>query len=308
VPILISGEGVPPQPPDVHLDVTEVTVTLRQGTSVVDLTGPYRVLAGVEGFDDAAMTVGTVGAPSLLGELFDGVTVASRDVFLPVHLFAGGGTAWRAARDELRRVTNPLNGPTTITVATKDGVARSIDAYRVPSQTGWGVDTWNAGGWQALGLLFRAPRPWWVGDTVTLGPWRTPSTTGFLGTGFLPLKLGESNVFGENVTVGVSGDVPTWLTWVLDGTMTEATVTHEESGRSWTVDTSGLTMPLTVVTDPAGSAVVDGNGDRQWAALDAPFDLWPIPAGEQTVRVDITAADGTTTVTASAPTLHLAAL
>lgn len=307
MPIIVySGDVYEPWKPPAA-EQTEVTVTLSQGTDTLELTGVWTVLAGVQGFDDPPMSLTTSASTAVYGEFSTGMVVPAREVFIPVLLRAESGPAWRNLRDSLRKVTR-LDVPTRITVATRDGRSRHIDGYYTPDTIGWTVDTWSASGWQALGLTFRCPRPWWISDRpLTLGPWRSATNRGFLGK-LLPIKLGVSEVFGVGVAVYSEGDVAARPTWVIDGAASSISVVHEDSGRSWSLTTTGLTRPITVVTDPQRSSVTDGNGARRWSALAPPFDLWPLPTGWSTVRVDIVGADATTIVTGTADVLHMAAL
>jgi hypothetical protein len=307
VPILASvlGPDIAAAPPE----SIRLTVTLSQGLNVLELSGVWSVLDGVEGLDDMVLTLATSSAASVLGEFPNGIVAASREVFLPVLLVTSGGVSLRAARHLLASVTDALAGPTTITVSLADGQSRSIEGWYEAQPTAWARDTMSTSGWQSIGLAFKCPRPWWVGDQpIPLGPWRIATPNGFLSSTFLPPQIGESAVFGQSVPIETDGDVVTWPTWVIDGNMSAATVIHEPTGRSWTLNTSGLALPVTVITDPLSAGVIDRDGNRRWSALQAPFDLWPLPAGATSVRVDITGADASTVVSATAPSLHRSAL
>jgi len=309
VPILITPEVVTPDAP-VAVDVVDVTVTLSQGSRSLELSGAWRVQAGAEGLDDPPLQLTTSSAAAVLGEFPGAVVASAREVFLPVLIRAPGGAAWRTAKDALRGVANPLNGSTRITVMTQDGRTRVIDGWRdTRDAITWAADTWGYDGWQRLGLLFRCPSPWWRDpDAVRLGPWRVASGTGFLGPMFLPVHLGQDMVLGDEVAIDVPGQVQTWPTWVISGTVETVTATHEDTGREWVLDCDGLTGPITVVTDPRTASVTDGAGASQWQALAAPFDLWPLTPGSQRVTVTVVGADATTEVRSTADALHLAAM
>lgn len=309
MPILITPEVVEPVAP-VARDVVDVTFTLSQGGQDLELSGIWQVQAGVEGLDDPPLQLTTSSAAAVLGEFPGAVVASAREVFLPVLVRAPGGAAWRAAKDALRLVANPLNGSTRIAVATQDGRTRVIDGWRdTRDAITWAVDTWGHDGWQRLGLLFRCPSPWWRDlAAVRLGPWRVSSGVGFLGPQFLPVHLGQDMVLGDEVLIDVPGQVQTWPTWVISGAVESVTATHEDTGREWVLDCTGLTGPITVVTDPITAAVTDGAGASQWQALAAPFDLWPLTPGSQRVTVTVVGADATTEVSATADALHLAAL
>lgn len=311
MPILASPVGAGVAVPTT-VDTIDLAFTLAQGGSVLPLDGAWSVQAGASGLDDPVMAVDIVEAPGLHGGFANGAVVPAREVFLPLALHAASGTEWRAQREALRAVTNPLAGPTRLTVSRPDGSARWIDGYRVVDNSeAWSADTWSHAGWQRMGLILACPSPWWrESDAIHPEAWITGGTAGgFLGPQFLPVSLGASTIFGAATTLTVPGDAEAWPTWVITGTATAVTVTHDDTGRSWSLTGLGaLDRPLTVVTDPLSAGVTDGAGANQWATLAAPFDLWPLPVGQQSVTVEVTGGDSTTSVQMTADSLHMAAL
>jgi hypothetical protein len=251
------------------------------------------------------------GLPGAPGGLFGGIVVPSREVFLPVFVSADGGDGWRAARRELDAVANPMLGETTISVSTPDGVTRTIRGYRkVEASQVWGVDSWSADGWQFLPVVFEAASPWWrQADELALDPWQQSAVEGFFGAEFFPVRVGSGGVFGADRPIVNDGQVDAYPTYTITTSSVPVdvavTVTHVESGRSWTVGIDGLDGSVTVDT---GAGTVTGPDGDWWERLSAPFDLWPIPPGEQTVRVDVDGDEAGITVKQSGDTLHFRAV
>lgn len=305
--LLAPATSTPPTPePDADTN-TQFVVHLSRGGDPLPLTGRYRVMAGVEGFDDPVITPVTDELPDLYGEVDLGVSVGGRDVFLPLLLDCESGAEWEQARRDLRAASNSLLGLTTVHVIRPDGTERQITGRARVQADSWDVNTWSVRGWQMLGLLVRCPSPWWRTLDGVREPWVSDSTPGWFGVRIDELPLAPAATWGIPRTVVVGGDVETWPTVTISGSVGTVTVAHS-SGRSWSIDCSGLPSPVTVVTDPTASSVTDGAGADQWGRVAAPADLWPLVVGEQQVTVSATSTTASTQVVVSAPTLHMAAV
>lgn len=292
-----TGVDVPTAPPRARA-LESLTVTLSQDGTDLTLTDPWRLQAGVEGLDDVVASVLAERRAGLWGETHAGVDITGRDVFLPLLLRAWDIDEWRAARRALMAVTDPMVGPTRVTVTLADGSSRWIDGRHVPDQRAWSTDQWSHAGWQRMGLVFRCPDPWWrspVSASLALSgaprvSWLSSSTP------FFPAFLGPGRApDGEPQTVTVPGDAPMWPTWEIDGAADEITITHVETGRSLTVDLDGVDRPVRIVTDPAAQSVT-ADGVDAWAQVQPPFDLFPLPPGPQTLTALVVDGDSTTSV------------
>ncbi len=284
------------------MDLLDLTVTLSRAGESLDLTGVYSVQAGVIGFDDAALDVPMDASPGVFGGFATGVSVAPRRIMIPVLVDADGGAAWQAARAALRRVRRATAGTTRISVRQPDATTRVIDAWPVTEPAQWSTDTWGSWGVQRLGLDFVAERPWWRSVAELSTTWGLGDGEAFLsddppGHGADELaRLADSTVLGASSVLDVPGDEDTWPTWTVSGTKGQLTVSHAGSGRSWSVNLTGVTPDVTVTTDPTAAAVTRADGANLWSLLSPPFDLWPLPPGEQTVTVTMTGADATSVI------------
>lgn len=286
---------------------TRFVIELVRGDLVLPLTGVFRVLAGAEGLDDDEPQFVEEDLPDLDGTVDLGVAYGAREVFLPLLVDAESGAAWEAARAHLRALTNPKLGRTTVRVTRPDGTGREITGRAVLRRGPWDVDNWSVRGWQTLGLLVHCSSPWWRTPAGVSERWVTPATTSWFDSDIGALQLEPDAVWGTPRTVTVAGDAETWPTVTVVGEAGVLTVAS--GGRSWVVDCTGLTSPVTIVTEPTRTSITDGTGARQWGRLAPPVDFWPLQPGEQQVTVT------TSTSTVDAPvvdlvadTLHAAAL
>lgn len=289
------------------MDLLDLTVTLSRGPYALALTDPLLVQAGVLGFDDAETSVGMDASPAFYGGFATGAQIPARRIMIPLLIAADGGSAWQVQRDLLRKVRRPTAGTTRITVRQGDATERVIDAWPEVQQAGWTAEEWGAWGHQRLGLDFVAERPWWRSLGALSAQWGIEAGEAFLsdsapthGADELA-RLADSNLIGGAVSLDVPGDEDTWPTWTVSGTKGPLTLTDDGTGRSFTVDLTGVTGVVTIATDPlAASATKDGGATNLWSLIAPPFDLWPLPPGMQSVSVTMTGADATSVVALSA--------
>lgn len=300
-----------------ELDLVTFEVTLGQGERTVSLTGVYRLGPGHEGLDLPESTPLSQATAGILGAAPTGMELPARQIVLPVLVRANTATAWRKARRDLLAVTNAFRSPsdpassyTRITVTDKTGQVRYIDARHYnPSPLAHGADSFLPYGSQFLTLTFVADSPEWIQPGgVEIEEWELPAASGgFLGPLF-PVGLGAAQVFGAERVVTNPGDLQTFLTWQITGAATSVTATHVGTGRSWTMNCSGLTRPVSIVSARGRTRVTDGAAANVWSRIAAPFDLWPLLPGDNQIRVDVVGADTTTRVKAFAESRHLTAL
>jgi len=89
----------------------------------------------------------------------------------------------------------------------------------------------------------------------------------------------------------------TWPTWTFVGPLTSVTLAN--SGRSFTLTRTLLAgESITVTTDPRiGPRAVDGTGASVWSSIAAPFDLWPLNPGRQSVTATIVGSTSASSAT-----------
>ena len=288
---LTSTTTAPPPPPVTRRpQVDALRFAVSRGGQRVDLTGAWMVLHDVAGLDDldTIPLIEDRGA-GLHGAVVDDVDVGPREVFLPLSLRRNSIEEWRAAREELRAVTNPMLGPCRLTVTRPDGYSRWIEGYALPRREPWTASTWSAAGTQRFGLFLRCPSPWWRSASTTV-VWET--TTGVQWFPILPVRLASSRVLGVATPTPLSGDAPTHPGWLLRGPFTQVTATHVDTGRYWQViDTIAAGDALAVTTDPQAAGVKRGDGSTGWDTMRPPYDFWPLQPGPNTVLVEILGAN-----------------
>lgn len=122
-PVFISGgtavSAPPVAPSPIPAPADALTFTLSRGGLSLVLSGQWTVLGGVEGLDDAPVSLLEERGAGMHGGIAMGVDVPPRDVFLPLALRAGSNESWRANRDFLRELTNPLLGTVRLTVTAR---------------------------------------------------------------------------------------------------------------------------------------------------------------------------------------------
>lgn len=304
---LLAPAASTPTEPGTTSTTTDFTIQLERSGIVLPLTGQWHVMAGSEGLDDITVDPVVERLPDLYGEVETGVAVGARDVFLPLLLHCDTGAEWERARRDLRAVANPLAGPVTVVVVRPDGTSRRITGRAQVRVDSWDVDTWSVRGWQRLGLLVHCPDPWWRVTDAVRDSWTSPSTVGWFDTDIGELQLEPDAAVGTPRTYDVDSDVETYPTVVITDTAGVVTLVHS-SGRSWAVDCTGATMPITVVTEPTATSVTDGTGADAWSRVAAPADLWPIPPGQSQITVTMTGYTAATQVEIRADGLLMAAV
>jgi hypothetical protein len=266
------------------------------------------VAPGIEGLDQPASEVIEQRTVGMFGAYSAGVDVPTREIFLPLMVKAADMLDWFAKRDVYNKITSPYADRTfRIWAHRPDGTTRWIDGYRTGQAPVWDSSTWVPHiMWQKFGQTYRCQDPWWRGSEQVL-EWRTPAEAPTFFP-ILPVQLAPSQIFGTEHRVIVAGDVETSPVWEITGPATSVTVSHVDSGRSWTLNAT-LTAGQTAIvnTDPrAGMTAprVQGPvGQSWWSNIEQPYDLWSIPIGEQYVTVEVDGAGTGTTVVMRIPSL-----
>jgi hypothetical protein len=287
------------------------TLTLYRDTDVLHL--PFTATPGhiwcigpgIEGLDQPESSVFQQRSAGQFGSYFRGVDVPAREIFLPLMVRMPTYQTMLNERDAYNALTSPYNDePVRLVFTRPDGQQRHIDGYRAGNAPTWDRGTWVPRiSWQKFGQTFICPFPWWSGPVLT-ATWTGPESVPFFP--ITPVFLSSSSVLGVPQTINVPGDVPAYPFWQICGPAESVTATHVETGRSWTFN---LTLAggydpecATIDTHPrshshSGSAVKGPDGLSAFSSLEPPFDLWPIPSGQQTVQLDVTGADAGTIIT-----------
>lgn len=297
----------PERPPPRRTQNFEFAIS-RGGESLVmpcmrQAGSPWWVGDGIEGLDMPEIRLVSERAAGMWGGLARDLDVPQRRVFLPIGLAAGDLQTMLDERDRFDRLTSPLDmSPVRVTVVRPDGTERWIEGRVDTDPRTWDASTLTVPiGRLRFGLSLICDNPWWRGDQEPVS-WSPDAGRG----GFfplLPVRLRSGRVIGQDTPVFVRGDAPMWPRWSISGPAESVTATHVESGRSWTLhgQFGQSVTPIIVDTDPrvamtTGLQVATPGGSQRWSWMQPPFDLWPLPPGDQTVSLEIVGASPTTEV------------
>lgn len=310
------GQGAPPPEPPIEpqpgysLDrpLEQFEFTLSRGGESLRLpcirtsTSRWLLGPGVDGLDMPAVAVEVERSAGMWGGLSRDLDVPPREVFLPLTVEAGSLTELLNERDAFDRLVSPFTlDPVRLTVRRPDGRTRWVEGHASGPSRAWSRGQFFApSGRQSFGLTLTCDDPWWHGETVTAS-WGNDTAAGnFLP--ILPVRVVTDRILGGPTTINVLGDVASWPRWTIRGPATGATIRHVESGRQFTL-TGTVSAGGSIVVDTSpwvamttGLQVRGGDGANLWNRLQPPFDLWPLPPGEQTVTLTVLGATAATSV------------
>lgn len=273
---------------------------------LTETTG-WSLLPGVEGFDGPPVILDEDSPAAWDGGLVRAVRYAARDVFLPLAFWADTADDVAARLKYLALLTDPKQGRTTITVASRNGSVRTISGF-LSGQLGNALEVAEGRRWRRLGLTFRCPDPFWLAEQRSL-EFGVGTTTEFLGDDFLPLTLGDSQVLGT-VTIDEDGGGETYPIWTITGPATAVTIRRVTPTPAVELTVpAGLTsgQTLTIDTTRGTQSVVNEAGANAWARLGPASVLWALQPGANTVNLTLTGTSSPTSVRVLWRTRHLTA-
>lgn len=299
-----------------------ITWTSATGESVVltgDISGNNTgvvVEQGVKGFDAPPYELQLEEYPSLDGSVFRGVRASTREIMLPLFLWAPDRRRLLDLKRRILRLFNPRKGEGVLRVTEHDGSSRFIRCFYASGLEG---DEQDAGGftWTRYGVVLRAKDPYWYGDKITLTFDRSsPNTVNFYdGRGvrggetiitpspFLGLHISSDYPNAAETLIAISGDDDTWPVWTITGYRgSQIILSNVSTGSSFVLsyESDDPTKVIRIDTRPGRKWVYEGviqNGQfirekNLWPYLEA-RDLWPIPVGESRATVEIRPIEGT---------------
>lgn len=177
---------------------------------------------GTEGMHDPILTKFSSKSRAIAGKRPRGWRAEERPVFWPVLVYTDNSDQWVDTYDRFFASIHP-DVPGTWRVGFK-GQVRELEATGVYDR-GHTFDTHpTVLGWGKFGITLEAVDPWWRGEKVVAGPWKTPDPVDFFGGGTAPaFNISESAAFGS-ATINNPGDIDEYLTWVISDALTEITV------------------------------------------------------------------------------------
>ncbi|MEV2279179.1 phage tail domain-containing protein [Nocardiopsis sp. NPDC049922] len=302
---------------------SEITWTSGNGGSVL-LTGDISgwnagvvVQPGIKGFDAPPYDLQLEEFPSLDGSYYRGVRAQHRELMIPLFMWAPDRRRLLEIKRRVLNLFNPKKGLGTLRVTEGDGSSRTIRCYYASGLEG---DEQDAGQFTycKFGVVLQAPDPFWYGDNISLVFDRsTPNTVNFYdGRGvrngepvitpepFLGMHISTDVPSQSSIQISISGDEDTWPLWTIkDYKGAGVTLNNETTGESfhlsYEADNTTNGKVIRVDTRPGKKWVYEGvmNGveftreTNLWPHLEA-RDLWPIPEGESSARIQIHAIPG----------------
>lgn len=247
-------------------------------------------LPGVRALGDSGLDMPPVSfiedaAPGQAGARLRDARIGARDAVLPFYLEAASETALRDLLRSLAKRMNPQRGDGRLRYIAVNGTTRDLtcryngglEGARVVGQAG---PTYRKGA-----LVFRAVDPFWYDTTPTTVTLTAGSGGTFLGSPFLPIKLGSDVVLGQQSVVN-DGDVEAWPVWTVAGPVSSVMFQNLTTGL--TID---LPVPLlageslVIDTRPFRKTVRQNNGANLYGSLTATSALWPLREGINNVNI-----------------------
>ncbi|MGI5515289.1 phage distal tail protein [Streptomyces sp. CA-106131] len=299
MPIFVAPSGTGPggynPPPVFPLEVPAVTWTDARGrtTELGHWENGWILQPGIRGFDMPAYQFYTDESPAIDGNALRGVRAQAREVFLPVTFFDSSRADFMSRKRSFLATLNPKLGPGTITATEVDGSTRTISAYYASGAEGdFGQDT-SGMRWQTVGLTFSCPSPYWLGGSVHAEFGGTVAGNWFP---LLPLTVRNPQVIG-NITIDNPGDDVGFPVWTITGPITNATITNNTTGESFTISASMLSTDTLVIDtrERVQTAVLNGT-TNWWPNLTTSSVLWGLTPGVNDIDLSITGSTSHTKV------------
>ena len=296
------------------VELVATGITQVPGTSAeeviqfIDTTGAIHTLAaehGVEGRFMPPVSFIEDEVPEQPGSRLRVVRIGPREVAVPVWF---RGTSASDLRAELRRWLgrlNPSKGTGRLRNTAPDGVVR--DLYCVYAGGMELVEDDDTAGvvWQKAMVIFRGHDPYWYDSASTVATY----TIGVSPATFFPIfpmRLSSSDVFAD-ATINNTGDVEAWPVVTITGPGSDPVLRNLTTGE--VTQFSGLTLAggemLTIDTRPnnavfpAGKTVKKGDGTNLFPYLTDASSLWPLAEGSNSVRLELSSATSSSSVTLS---------
>lgn len=215
-------------------------------------------------------------SPFVHGQEYQGFLVSARDIFLPLYLYAEGGSKEWMARDTAFWQTLRPGQYGTLSVETTAGVRTIRARYKEGGEAPIERDP-HYFGWQRYGVTLVADDPFWYGGLVGRSWTQEPPKDFFGGEAKAPTFHISSASMLATATLSNPGDVEAWPVW--DATGPFSSVGLGVDGRQFTYAGSVSDgMVFSVDSDPRDQTAyldgVDVTGDL------GSYDFAPIPPGE----------------------------
>lgn len=345
MPILTPGVAIPTPPPitDPEIPVTPepqilpsyrrkiswVTPALSTAASSrteIPLTGDIRglkagiiVQPGVKGLDAAPYSLKLDDLPALDGSVFRSVRATTREIMLPLFLWAPDRAALVDLKRSLLKAMNPRKGSGTLVLVETDADGNTSTRY---------IDCLYAGGLEGdeaegrdficcvYGLTLQAPDPFFYGSLT--GPGQeyvfdsTKPVNFFTGkpTGdpnehvgpFLPIHLSISTYVGDQTyVISNVGDLEAWPVWTIAATGAKTvTMQQLDTGETFSLDYgfSSKSDLVTIDTRPGFKTVSNSAGQSLWGSV-GNSNMFRLQPGTNRIKITFTPSSDVAVVSAN---------
>ncbi len=306
--------NIPPEFPVVpQPEYFKVSWTAPSGRTT-DFSGKGQALKdwvttpGVNGFDMPIFTPYEDTAPQVDGVFNRGFRTEPRDVSVAILMYAEDRDEFRQMRYDLFTDLNPRSGlPGLLTVTETDGTSRSLECFYRGGLEGAIDDQGQGMYWMLATIEWRAPSPFWLGETQVSGPVNNAETPWFP---FPPLNPGGSRALGAT-TIDNGGQVDAQPIFTIHGPATGFTfqnlTTGEEIKVTYTLD--GNDVVVVDTTDDNRSVILNGsvNLNPYMDRSTTKRTLWGLRPGINDVNLSVLGLDTGTYVNFSYQERYLAA-
>lgn len=232
---------------------------------------------------------------AIAGSFWRDARALTREIFLPLYLYADEGSAeWVARNRAFWKGMDPYREG-TLYVQSPDGEVRHIAArYASGGEDAYDKDP-TLFGWARYGIYLDADSPFWLGEPVPKG-WTTAEPVPFFGAGNVseagpPFGISKDTATGAT-TMANPGDEEAYPIWTVDGSAPIV------SGYSVQISVDGHVIKVPFALDD-DVLVIDTTPSKQSATLNGvdvmsdleTFDFAPIGPGA-TAELEFTISAG----------------
>jgi len=256
------------------------------------------VMKGLQGFDAPTVDLFYDELSGQDGGLYRDSRTTTRELFVPVFLYAETRPKFLALRRNLLSRIHPSKGPGRLVVTEGDATSRYIEVRYSGGAEGTYSEDEGGFFWQKYGLTFRAIDPFWYDTAPVEVTWTSGSEElkSFFGDGtepFFGLRLNPSRAINGVTPVESAGDHDTWPVWNITGPVDGLTLSVSGASEgSFALNVSlGPGEVLHVDTRPRQRRIIKLTsppiliGQNFWDVLEPGDQFWPLRQGTNDIEV-----------------------
>lgn len=274
----------------VEADGTEHTLT--------EAASGVAVKWGIEGRFMPPVELVVEEVPLQPGARLRTVKTKLRTIDLPLRLRGSTQADLRTKIRDVLKWFDPARGDGRYRITDHDAAEREITA-RYAGGLG-GVETVEGNGLlsQLFVVAIECLDPYWQATADTVATFTTGAEATFFP--FFPLRLSSSEIFNDAV-VANAGDVEAWPVWVITGPGSNPVLRNLTTTKLLDLSANGgVTLAAgetaTIDTRPGVKTIERNDGLNLFKHRTAASSLWPLPAGSNSVRIELTAASAASSV------------